>query len=816
MLSDIRLGLRQFMRRPGLAIAAVLSLALGIGANTAIFSVLHNVVLNQLPFADPDRLMIVWETRSDNPERWVAPANFVDWRRDSRTFSSLAAFDEFSPTLSGRSEPERLRALGTSGTFFTTLGASAALGRTLMPSDDEPDATSVAVLSHGLWTRLFGAAPDALGRTLVLDGRAYTIVGVMPGEFEAPLQSGVDVYLSGDRGVPRTFPFGGDLTAVRDSHIIFVIGRLAPGATRDMAQQELSAMMADLARKYPQTNAGLGVNVKSLHEEVVGDVRGLVLLLQIAVGMMLLIACANVAHLLLGQAARRHSEMTTRTALGAGRSRLIRQLLAETLVIAIPGGMLGLLLAVWGLDALVAVAPRGLPRLQEIAIDPMVLAFTMAVTLLTAALFGLGPALQVARQASATPAQSGVRLTGGRGVRRWHHAIVVTELALAQVLLVGAGLLLASFVASQRVPLGFATEGRVAADLNLAPEKYLRPIKEGAFEIDPTLKINFVQSVLERLQAAPGVRSAAASFTSPLSGAPNRGISIEGRPATDAGLEDTADFQLVTPDFFRAVGVTLIRGRALTGSDRADGPRVLVVNQAFANHYFPGQDAIGQRVRFGGTSVHEIVGIVADMRYRYLESPADPTFYVPITQNSERWPFLSFTVWSDGDSAAAVMGLRDAIRVADPAQAITRVRSYDEIVSAALSARRFNTLLVLVFAGAALLLAAVGTYGVMAYAVSVRTRELGVRAALGASPRDLLRLVVGQGAMLTGAAVVIGIAGGLMVTGLMTTMLYEVTPRDPRTFVSVAALLTLVSLMATWFPARRAIRANPINALRDE
>jgi predicted permease len=814
MLSDIRLGLRQSMRRPGLAIAAVLSLALGIGANTAIFSVLHTVVLNQLPFADPERLMIVWETRSDNPERWVAPANFIDWRRDSRTFSSLAAFDEFSPTLSGRSEPERLQALGASGTFFTTLGATAALGRTLMPSDDEPDAASVAVLSHGLWTRLFGAAPDALGRTLLLDGRAYTIVGVMPAEFQAPLQSGGDVWLSGDRGVPRTFPFGGDLTAVRDSHIIFVIGRLAPGATREMAQQELGAIMSDLARKYPQTNAGLGVNVKSLHEEVVGDVRGLVLLLQIAVGMMLLIACANVAHLLLGQAAQRHSEMATRTALGAGRSRLIRQLLAETLVIAIPGGMLGLLLAVWGLDALVALAPRGLPRLQEIAIDRMVLAFTMAVTLVTAALFGLGPALQLARQGSATPAQSGVRLTGGRGVRRWHHAIVVTELALAQVLLVGAGLLLASFVASQRVPLGFATEGRVAADLNLAPEKYLRPSKEGAF--DPTLKINFVQSVLERLQGAPGVRSAAASFTSPLSGAPNRGIGIEGRPAKGAGLEDTADFQLVTPDFFRAVGVTLIRGRALTGTDRADGPRVLVVNQAFANHYFPGQDAVGQRMRFGATSVHEIVGVVADMRYRYLESPADPTFYVPITQNAERWPFLSFTVWSDGDSAAAVAGLRDAIRAADPGQAITRVRTYDEIVSAALSVRRFNTLLVLVFAGAALLLAAVGTYGVMAYAVSVRTRELGVRAALGASPRDLLRLVVGQGAMLTGTAVVIGIAGGLMVTGLMTTMLYEVTPRDPRTFVSVAALLMLVSLMATWFPARRAIRVNPINALRDE
>lgn len=815
MLTDLRLGLRLFLRRPGIALAAVMSLALGIGTNTAIFSVLHSVVLNPLPYQAPERLVMVWETSSENPERWVAPANFVDWRRESRSFSSLAAFDEFSPTLAGRAEPEHLRAVSASGTFFTTLGVNASIGRTLLPSDDEADASSVAVLSNGLWNRLFGAAPDAIGRTLLLDGRSYTVVGVMGAEFESPLSADIDVWLSGDRGVPRTFPFGGDLTTVRDSHIIYVVGRLAPTASREVAQQELSTMMQELARRHPDTNAGLGVNVQPLHQAVVGEVGSVLGLMQLAVAMMLLIACANVAHLLLGQAAGRQGEMMARVALGAARGRLVRQLLAETMVIAIPGGVLGLLLAAWGLEALVAIAPRGLPRLEEIGIQPIVLAFTVGTTLLTATLFGLGPAFQLARHGALTPHAS-ARLTGGKSVRRWHHAIVVTELAMAQVLLVGAGLLLASFIASQQVPLGFETGGRVAADLNLAPDKYLRPVSAGSFTIDPSLKVGFVRTVVEQLQSAPGVRAAAASFTSPLTGAPNRGFRIEGRAQVPGRNEDAADFQLVTPDFFHAVGATLIRGRSIAETDQTNTTAVMVINQSFVDRYFPGVDPIGQRVLFGERAAHEVIGIVADMRYRFVESPADPTFYIPITQNAERWPFLSFTVWSDEDSAASVARLREAIRVADPSQAITRVRSYDEILSTALAARRFNTLLVLVFAGAALVLAAVGTYGVMAYAVSTRTRELGVRAALGASPSNLLRLVVGQGAMLTAIAVGLGVGAGLLLTQLMATMLYEVTPRDPRTFIGVAALLSLVAITATWVPARRAIKISPIRALRDE
>ncbi|HUE88659.1 MAG TPA: ABC transporter permease [Vicinamibacterales bacterium] len=830
-LSDLRLALRLVLRRPALCVGAVLSLALGIGANTAIFSVLHRVVLNPLPYAQPAQLVMVWETSADNQERWVAPANFVDWQRETTSFAALAAFDVFRPTLTrpaqvegGASlnagaapEPEVVRTVSASGTFFTTLGVSAAMGRTLLPEDDAPGATAVAVLSEGLWRRAFGADSAIPGRTLALDGRPHVIVGVMPDSFESPLQSSaIDLWVNGDRGVPRTFPFGGDVTAVRDSHILFVLGRLADGVSREVAQQELTTLMQELSRRHPDTNAGLGAHVKSLHEAVVGDVARLVTLLQLAVGMMLLIACANVAHLLLGLAAARHSEMATRVALGAGRGRLVRQLLIETLVIAIPGGLLGLTLAVWGLELLVAAAPQGLPRVSEIAIDPVVLAFTTLVTLFTALLFGLGPAVQLSRAVSLAQAQSTTRVSGARRIRRWHHAIVITELAAAHVLLIGAGLLVSSLLAAQRVPLGFETTGRVAADLSLAPERYLRRPNPDEPVIDVQPKLQFVERVLTRVRQTPGVRRAAASFTSPLTGAPNRGIVVEGRPVTGPGPQDAADFQVVTPDFFHAMGATLARGRHFSEADTADTAPVTIVNQAFVDSYFAGVDPIGRRIQFGGTLSHEIVGIVGDMRYRSVETPADPTFYLPLTQNAERWPFLSITVQTSGDTTAAMTALRTAIREADGSQAVVRVRSFYDILHTALATRRFNTVLVIAFAGMALLLAAIGTYGVMSFAVSVRTRELGVRAALGASPGNLLRLVVSQGLKITAIALALGALGGIAVAGVMRSLLYEVAPRDPVTFLVVALTLGSAALLAMWLPARRAVGVNPITALREE
>jgi putative ABC transport system permease protein len=817
MIQDLRRGIRLFARRPGLALAAVCSLALGIGANTAIFSVLNAVVLRPLPFPRADRLVIVWETSDDNDRRPVAPANYVDWRRDSRSFASLAAYDTFAANLTGRGEPERLRAAGASGDFFATLGVQPLLGRTLLASDDAPGAEAVAVLTHGLWQRLFGGTTTAIGQALILDGRPHVVVGVLPEHFRMPLAETAEIWTNGDRGIPRSFPFPGDITTIRDSHILLVVGRLADGASVQSARADLSAIMDRLAARYPDTNTGLGAHVIALHEQVVGRVQPLVVMLQLAVGAMLLIGCANVASLLLGLAAARQAELATRMALGAGRWRLVRQMLAETLAIAIPSGVAAVLLAAWGVDALVALAPPELPRAREIAVDGTVLAFTGALTLATVCLFGLGPAIGASRTAFAPAAQAASRLTASRGVRRWHRAMAVAELALAQVLLAGAGLLLASFSAAQRVDLGFAPDGRTAADLSLPADRYLRPGSTSGnnFRIDARPKRALVASVLERLRATPGVRAAAASFTAPLAGAPNRGIRIDGRPDRGPGYSQSADFQVVTPDYFRALGMTLIRGRGFTAADDEGAQPVMVVNQTFVDRYLPGGDPIGHAVLFGGKMRHQIVGIVNDARYRNVEQPADPTFYIPLAQNDERWPFLTFTVWSDtgGDVPAA---LRGAVRGADPNLPIAQIRAYDEILRTALAPRRFNASLVGIFATVALLLAAVGTYGVLAYAVAARTREIGIRTALGASPREIVRLVMKEGALVTLAAAAIGLAGSVAAAGLLRGMLYQVGPRDPAVLTAVAAALTGVGLLATWLPARHATVIDPTAALRAE
>jgi putative ABC transport system permease protein len=810
-MNDLRLALRLCLRHPVLSVAAICSLALGIGANTAIFTVLNGSVLRPLAYADPDNLMVVWETRADNPRRAVAPANFIDWRRETTAFEGLAAFDDFSATLTGQGEAQRVRAVSASANFFEVLGVQAQTGRVMSAADDRPGALPVAVLTDGLWHRLFGGAGNAIGQTLVINSIAFTIVGVLPPGFDMPMVGNSEVWLTGDRGIPRSFPFNGDLTAVRDSHIIAVIGRLAPGASREQAQAQLTSVMTELSSRYPSTNAGLGAHVKPLHEEIVGDIRPLVLLLQIAVAVLLLIACANVAHLLLGQAAGRHAEMSLRVALGAERSRLVRQLLVETLLIAIPGGLAGLAIAYGGVRALVAMAPANLPRLAEVSIDGTVLAFTIGITLATSLVFGLGPAMQTASTPANALAQIGVRLAGNRAVRRGHQAIVVGELALAQVLLVGAGLLLVSFVQATQIDLGFETDHRVAAELNLVPE-YVVPLEDG--RIDPARKIRFINGVIDRLRQGRGVRAAAASFTAPLTGAPNRGIRIEGDPQPAANEEPNADFQIVTGDFFKAMGIALVAGRAFDATDRANTPPVVMINQALVDRYFTGRDPIGRVLRFGGNKRHEIVGVVADARYRSVESPADPTFYLPLEQNDERWPFLSFTVWSDSRADVHAL-LRAAIREADPMQPVSRIRSFDEIVGQSMAARRFNTWMVALFALTALVLAAVGTYGVMAYAVTSRTRELGLRAALGAGPRDLIRMVLGQGLLLTLLATAIGLGAAFLMTRYMASLLFGVAPRDPLTFALVAAVMTTVAITATLVPARKAMRVNPMVALRD-
>lgn len=808
-------AIRTWTRRPWLAAAAILSVALGIGANTAIFSVMNAVVLRPLPYPEPDRLVALWEASADNPSRWLAPANFLDWRREARTLSSMAVFDGFPLTLTGRGEAERLNGAGASGTFFDTLGVTAAAGRTLRPADDAPGAAPVAVLAGGLAARLFGGTDRAIGQILRLEGRAHEVVGVLPDAFTMPMLPTAEIWVNGDRGIPRSFPFPGDVTTVRDAHYLLAVGRLAPGVSPAAAEQELTAVMTRLAKAFPATNAGLGARVVPLHSQVVGDVSRLVVFLQLAVIAMLAIGCANVASLLLGQAAGRQRELATRIALGARRRQVVVQLLAEAVAIATPGGLLGLLLALWGLDVLVAIAPASLPRVAEIGIDGRVLVFTLVATFVTAVAFGLGPALGAARRAGIGAAQPGERVAGDRAISRWHRVLVVGELATAQVLLAGAGLLIASLLAAQQVPLGFEAHGRLAADVSLAPERYLQPAASGDGRIDAGPRRRLVAHVLATLEATPGVRAAAAAFTAPMGGAPNRGLRIVGDPEPRPNEEPQADFQLVTPAFFRTNGIRLTSGRTFDASDRAGSLPVAIVNQAMADRYFAGRNPIGHEIAFNQSLRHQIVGVVADARYRDVEHPAAPTFYVPMDQNDERWPYLSFMAWSDGDAAALAPVVRAAVRDVDPDQPLARVRTYDEILARMLASRRFTALLAGVFAAVALVLAALGTYGVLAYAVGARTRELGVRAALGASPGDLRRLVMRQGGALAGLAIALGGGAAWLAGGAMASLLFQVRPGDPWTLALVTALLALVALAATWLPARSATAVDPLRALRE-
>ena len=812
LLGDLRYGVRMLLNTPRVTMAALLSLALGIGANTAIFTVINAVMLKPLPYADPDRLVMVWETAPDNDRRWVAAANFLDWRRDARSFEALAAWDEISVNLTSIvgapfSRPERLRALSASGNLFDLLGVNAALGRTFTMRDEAPDAPIVALLSHGLWQRLFAGAPSALGQTLTLDGRQATIVGVLPAEFA--LVPDIDIYLSGDRGVPRSYPFPGDITQVRDSHLIFVAGRLKTGVSVGQAQAEMTTISKNLERAYPDTNTNLGARVVPMHDDMVASTRPALLLLLGAVAFLLLIACVNVANLLLGRAIARQREIAIRMSLGATRARLVQQLLTETVLLALAGGAAGLLLARWGVDALMALAPADLPRLAEVRPDVTTAAFALMMALGTAFVFGLVPALQASRQdAAGTIKDEGGRTAGSRSHRRLHQALVVSELALAQVLLAGAGLLVASFVKVQNVELGFRSDQVIAVEITMGGDRYRDPERKAAFH----------RAVLDRFTAIPGVRSAAMGLTVPLRGAVNRGFWITGRPALPRGTDQAVDFQIVSPEYFRTLGIPLVKGRTFSEHDDAQAPLVVVVSRAMAQKYWPGEEAIGKRVQVNGEkgAPREVVGIVGDVRQRDPERAPEPLLYFPYLQDSEPWNWAMYALRTDLDPAALGPAVRDAVLAIDAEQPVARIRTMDEIAGTLGAERRFNTLLLALFSGVALVLAAIGTYGVMAYSVTRRTREIGVRMALGARPADVLRMVLGQGAGLVALAIALGLAGALATNRALASQLFETSATDPLTLAGGAVTLCAFALLACYVPARRAMRVEPLVALREE
>lgn len=796
-----------------MAAAAIASIALGIGATTAIFGVVRHVLLAPLPYAEPDRLVMLWETAPDNPARWVAPANFLDWQRAmAPAVTAMAAFDGVSVALTGGGEAERVRGVSASGTFFTTLGQPVAEGRALTPDDDRAGAPCVAVLSAGFRARRF-AGVRALGAPLVLDGRPCTVVGVLPDAFQFALQPRAEIWINSDRGVPRSYPFPGDITAVRDAHLLFVVARLAPGVAPETAEVQLQTVAARLASTYPATNAGLGARVMPMHEAVVGDVRSLLWLLQAAVVMLLLVAIANVAHLLIGRAARRQHEVAVRLSLGAGRGDLARQLFAEALAYAMPGGLVGVLLAAWGVRLLVAFAPATLPRVQEIAIDPMVLGVAAALTLLSALLVGLAPLAGSGLRPAATLSAGSVRIVGGGPLRRWHRGLVVAELALAQVVVVGAWLLATSLAAANRVELGYETDGRVAADLSLAADRYRQPATDATPGAATAPIARFVTAVLDEVGGRPGVRAVAAAFTAPLSGAPNRGVHVAGDPAPAPGDRSDADFQVVTPRFFEALGIPLRSGRVLAAHDDFRAPPVAVINESFAARYFAGRSPLGHVLEFGGHR-HEIVGVVGDTRYRRVETAPYPTFYVPLAQNDDAWPFLAFVVWADGSPAVAMTAVRDAVRRADPAQPISTVRPLDGAVSEALAGRRFNTTLFLLFAVATIGLAIVGAYGVTAALAAARVREFSIRAALGASGRRLEAHIFGETALLAAIASAVGVVAAWLAGRGLDALLFGVTARAPVQLALAVVTVTLAALVAAWPAARRVGRTQPMEALR--
>ncbi len=802
MGQDLRYGLRMLLKRPGFTTIAVLTLALGIGANTAIFSVVNGLLLRPLPFDEAERLVRVYVTapaRSirTNPASYL---NFGDWRAQNSVFAAMAAYSGASATFTGGAAPEQIEGVVASGDLFAVLNARPAAGRVFTSADEQQGHKNIVVISHGLWQRSFGGDPKIVGRQVTLDAIGYTVIGVMPRGFRFPLeQSKTDYWISLD---PQS-----ELNQERGMNYLSVAARLKSGVSLEQAQAEMTTIASRLAQEYRDKNAGRGINLVPLHEALTGNVRPALLVLLAAVGFVLLIACANVANLQLARAASRGREMAVRAALGAAPWRIVRQLLTENLMIAALGGALGLLLAAWGVDLLAAALPGDIPRAGGIGLDARVLGFTAAITLLTGLAFGFAPALQ-SSHAELTEALK----EGGRGAStgrsRLRSLLVITEVALSLVLLIGAGLLLKSFRHLLDVNPGFDPNGVLTATVALPNGTYREEARQSAF----------FQQVLSRITALPGIAAVGVVDPLPLGGSMAMNIfSIEGRPPLNIGERPATNSRIISADYLKALAIPLLRGRALSERDNAAAPQVVLINESFARRHFPNEDPLGQRIRLAiaPNFVAEVVGVVGDVKHRSLDREAGPEAYVSYLQVPT--PSMSLIVRAtSGDPLRLVASVRQAVEQVDKDQPLDEVKPMAAWLDESVARQRFNLLLLAVFAAVALLLAAIGIYGVISYSVTERTHEIGIRVALGAQRNDVLRLVVGQGLMLTLAGVAGGLVGAFALTRLMTGLLFGVTPTDPLTYFGVATLLVMVALIACWLPAWRATKVDPLVALRCE
>ena len=800
MLNDLRFAIRQLGKNPGFTAVAVLTLALGIGANTAIFSIVNAVLLRPFPYQAPERLVILEERISAGGSFSPSYPNFVDWRAQNMAFDSIAAVrGNESFNFTGAGEPERLQGRLVSAEFFSTLGIQPLLGRDFLPEEDRPGTTPAVILSYGFWQRRFGADPDVLGKQLTLNNQSFTVVGITPANFQFGLEADVTVPigLSAERFANRGRDPGTG-----------VVARLKPGVSQQQGETELNLVAARLEQQYPETNKGRRVLVTPLHESIVGNVRQPLVILLGAVGLVLLIACANVANLLLVRSSARQKEMAVRVALGASRATLVRQLLTENVLLAALGTALGILLAFWGISLIASRLPDGIPRLQEAQVDAPALVFTLAVSLLTSLLFGLAPALQASRPTLTEGLKEGDRGSSGRR-QRLRSVLVVGEVALTLTLLVGAGLLIQSFRRVLQVDPGFKAQNLLMMQVSVNNP-------------DGQQVANFFEQLQQNVRNLPGVKSVAVSNGIPFGSTNFPAFLIEGRPETEnkpSGLR-----YHVSPAYFQTMGIGLIKGRLFTAEDTPATPSVAIIDEVLARRFFPNEDPLGHRLKASADAPGiEIVGIVRHAEPNSLDAqgPAPAQFYFSFNQiPAERLPGyvrrINLLTRTEVEPLGLASAVRGQVAALNKDQAVFNVRTMEQTVAQSVAARRFSMLLLTVFAIVALGLASLGIYGLMSYAVAQRTREIGVRMALGAQMSDVLKLVVGQGMKLALVGVVLGLVASVALMQLMKTLLFGVSATDPLTFILIALLLTVVALLACWLPAQRATKVDPMQALRCE
>jgi putative ABC transport system permease protein len=804
---DLRQGARSLLKQPSFTIVAVIALALGIGANTAIFSVVHAVLLQSLPYRDADRLVTVWEhnKRRGNTQNVINLGNFFDWKAQNRVFEDMAAFFDQTANLTSGGEPEEIPSQVATPNLFNILGVNPILGRNFTEDDSKQGAPRVVALSFGLWQRRFGGDSQIIGRKLILNGAEATVVGVMPADFNWHVKAGSMTRKIAEMWAPWQI---NPANLQRRGRFAMAVARLKPGVTPEQAQAEMNVIGGQLERSY-HFNANWGVTVVPLRTQFTGEIRLALFVLLGAVGMVLLIACANVANLLLARAAGRQREVAVRAALGAGRWRIVRQLLTESLLLAGLGGLAGLALAWWGTDLLVSLAPPDLLNLPQVKINAVVLGFTLGVSMLTGVIFGLVPAFEATRLSLTESLKEGGKNIGGSmRSHRLRNSLVIAEIALALVLLVGAGLLIRSFARLQNVDPGFNANNVLTMKVGLPGRKYDTDQK----------RIGFFRQAVAQMQSLPGVESAGAvsflPFAAPHAGT---GVEIEGRPKLPPGQGLGTGVIVTDLNYFRTMQIPLKRGRLYTDQEAAEMRHVVVVNEAFAEKNFPGEDPLGKRVVIhmkDDNQPCEIIGVVGDSKHMKLDAKVEPMSYWPHPELT--YSGMTFVIRTQGEPAAVADAARNVIRTLDPEQPIADVRTMESLIGTSVARSRFNTLLLTIFAVVALLLAGVGIYGVMAYSVAQRTHEIGVRMALGARAGDVLRLVVRRGMTLALGGVAIGVVASFALTRLMTTLLFNVSATDPLTFAGIPLLLALVALVACLIPARRAAKVDPMVALRYE